>query len=173
MLVRMNFPILEQDVKDVDVQLSDLAAKVGKVTVVQSTEDRLGLPRVRRGGERIIGLVADLSERFGVTLGDVHAKSVRFNLDYAAQLSSFELKAEAMLRAIKDTRRQTTAEAWDGALTLYRALVRMSNRVGAVQAALEPIREFLALGKRGETDEQSSAPTPPVVEDDQTDSNKK
>ena len=117
--------------------------------------------------------MADLSERFSVTLGDVSPKSVRFNLDLAGQLGTFEPKAQAILTAIKDTRRQTTAEAWDGALTLYRALVRMSTGDPRVAAAIKPIRDFLALGKRGGTDEQSSAPTPPVTENDQTDSNKK
>ena len=163
MLVKLKYPIQEQDVKDVDVLLSDLEVKVGNITVVQTVDDRAGLPKVRRGADGFIGLVADLAERFGVVVADVSAVSVRSSADYAVRLGGFHPKAQAILTAVEDTRRQAKAEAWDGALTLYRALARFSVGNGQVGAALRPLREFMKRGKR--TDEKSPDPSQPSDKD--------
>ena len=73
--------------------------------------------------------------------------------------------ATAVRTTIADTARQAYAEAWDGALSLYQGLDRVSAGNAELLEALRPIRKFLSRGKKnGPAPAEKIGASPPVVE---------
>ena len=145
---RIPNPFPEQALKDAEGGLKQAASSLAPHAVTHSNEERQRLLRIRRGGPEMVRLIADLSDRFGVSLGSVTAETVLAGLKLGENVTALKVDAAAVQNTISDTARQAYAEAWDGALSLYRSLDRVSGSNEKLADALRPIRKFLTLGKR-------------------------
>ena len=132
---------------------------------MHTTEERQKLPRMRRGGQQLVVDIAGIADRHGITLVNITPDRVRAQLEVGQKFAVLKAEATAVRTTIADTARQAYAEAWDGALSLYQGLDRVSAGNAELLEALRPIRKFLSRGKKnGTAPAEKIGASPPVAE---------
>jgi len=70
---------------------------------------------------------------------------------------------QQLLRRLEDTVTNAQSESWWAATALYTALARVAVASPELQAALRPVVEFFAIGRRKKTPAPVTPPKPPAA----------
>jgi len=129
-------------------QLKDLRAEMGQYTIKLSDDERKHLAQIRTGGEPIIGLVGDLSVKYGIHLPDMPVDGMRDDLTLAQRLGPLYSELSLLLSQVEDTIAQARSEAWQAATGNYSVLSRVAAANPSLAKELEPAKEFFARRRK-------------------------
>jgi hypothetical protein len=129
-------------------EIDRLKKEIEPYTIHLDTEARKHLLRFRPGGERVASLAAELGEQKKLEIPGVSGERIRADLELAARLQPLATALATLSERVDDTSLEAQAEAWWGTTAYYTALQGLARSDGALQKALEPIKEFFATGRR-------------------------
>jgi hypothetical protein len=137
---------------DEAVSLVDQArALVSDGSTPLTPKERQRLLKLRKGGEKLIPQIAALAKANGLELSSHPIDAMTAAMQTAQNHAQVLARSTVLLKTIEDNVLRAHAEAWDTATLLYSMLRPLAKRDGNVAKTLAPIKAFLALGKRAET----------------------
>ncbi len=139
-------------------ELEKLASSTGKFTIALTTEERKHTLKFRPGGEKIVALLGQLVQKHGVSLPGVSVDGMNADLELATVLAPLDVAAAAFAQRVSDTRLEAESECWWAATAFYTALARTAESDPTLAAALKPVIEFFATGRR-----KKAATAPPTT----------
>ena len=137
--------------KEIDGLIKDIEAieaKVKKYSVLLTKEERGATTKFRKGGELIVGTLAVLAEQHGIKLPKISAEGMKADLLLAQRIRPLSVAVEGLRQRLDDTVLEAQSECWWAATAFYTALSRMVDADPKLEAAMGPIVEFFAIGRR-------------------------
>lgn len=125
-----------------------ISTHVGKYVARLNQEERQRALRMPDGGEAIAGLIAQLLNKYAVTLPGIAGDDILRDLTLAERLRPLVPSLELLLRLAQDGVLEAEAEAWYGTTAGYTALVRLSGHDATLAAELKPAMEFFGVGRK-------------------------
>jgi hypothetical protein len=99
-------------------------------------------------GRRDLERVHDLAVKHGVKLKDHPLDGMADDLELAKRFDPFEDEFRRGLTLAEDTGTQAGSEAWEAFLASYGVLSSMADRTPELAAELQPVIDFMAIGRR-------------------------
>jgi hypothetical protein len=140
-------PLIEKACAALDGLSQELAGRM----VALSPSDRQHLPRIRKGWEGLVPKLADLAERYGVTIPGVSIDAMVSAAQNAQGLAPLAGRVAKLNQSLADTTLLAQGTTWKGATALYTVLSRAVLIHPELGAEMAPMRAFFALGSRGES----------------------
>jgi hypothetical protein len=140
----------DQEVQHLLADVQNLAARIEKLTVTLSAEERQRTTKMRGQGERIVEMVGDLATRNEVSLPRISVEDMKNDLTLAQRLAPLAQALEGVSQTVSDTILQAQSECWWAATAFYTALSRLSDVDAQLEGALKPAIEFFARRRRSE-----------------------
>ena len=137
--------------KEIDALIADIQAieaKVEKFTILLTKEERAATTKMRKGGETVVPTIADLTNEHGLLLPKISTDGMKADLLLAQRIRPLADRVTALAQRLDDTVLEAQSECWWAATAFYTALVRISAAEAKLQAALKPIVDFFAVGRR-------------------------
>lgn len=138
----------EKEIEQLVAQIRTIEGKLEKYTVLLTLEQRKATTKMRSGGDRIVPQVGALATEHGVALPGVTVDGMQADLLLAQRLAPLSAAVGGLQQRLDDTILEAQSECWWAATALYSALARASGAIPKLQAALKPIVEFFAVGRR-------------------------
>ena len=135
---------IEQLVADVEA----IAERIAAFTVTLAADERASTVKMRTGGEPIVADIAKLASDHGITLPQITVDGMLADLSLAQRIRPLANAVEQLNQRLSDTVLEAQSECWWAATALYTSLLRVSGGNPVLAAALKPIVEFFAVGKR-------------------------
>ncbi|APR86826.1 hypothetical protein A7982_12175 [Minicystis rosea] len=129
-------------------EVEAISASLSKYVIRLNQEERQRALRMPDGGEAIAGLIAQLLNKYAVTLPGVSGDDIQRDLTLAERLQPLVPALEMLLRLAQDGILEAEAEAWYGTTAGYTALVRLSGNDATLAAELKPAMEFFGVGRK-------------------------
>jgi len=98
--------------------------------------------------EKLRGEYEVLRTEHGVSIKSVPIAGMANDLELVEQLQPIEDDLRGVLQLVEDTSLQAGSEAWEAYLAHYGMLASMADRDAELAAALAPVVEFMAVGRR-------------------------
>lgn len=138
----------EKEIHALIAEIKSVDAKVKKYTVLLTKQERGATTKFRKGGELIVGLLALLADDYGIKLPKISTDGMKADLLLAQRLRPLSVEVEALRQRLDDTVLEAQSECWWAATAFYTALSRMIDADPKLEAALGPIINFFAVGRR-------------------------
>jgi hypothetical protein len=138
----------EKEIDALIKDINDVEARVKKFTVLLTKEERGATTKFRRGGELIVGTLAVLAEEHGIKLPKISGEGMKADLLLAQRVRPLAVAVEGLRQRLDDTVLEAQSECWWAATAFYTALSRMVDADPRLEAALGPVVEFFAIGRR-------------------------
>lgn len=157
---------MKKKVKQVMDSLDTTTRKLPHDVDVTTNQEKRLILYPRAHAEVMAPLLADLAKKSGLKLAERDVeKEMLDRLDRASALIPLRAAAEEFLRRIDDTITRDRSEAWFTFLAYYRALGGLALSDVKIEAALQPIVEFMSYDapskkKAENTDKETPVDTP-------------
>ena len=125
-----------------------ISDRLAAFTVTLSADERASTLKMRTGGEHIVTDIAKLSNDHGITLPLISIDGMLADLTLAQRIRPLASAIAQLDQLLTDTMLEAQSECWWAATALYTSLLRASGGDPVLAAALKPIVEFFAVGKR-------------------------
>ena len=106
------------------------------------------LLKMRTGGEPIVADIAKLASDHGITLPQITVDGMLADLALAQRIRPLASAIAQLNQRLSDTVLEAQSECWWAATALYTSLLRVSSGDPVLAAALKPIVDFFAVGRR-------------------------
>ncbi|HEY2512531.1 MAG TPA: hypothetical protein VGI39_16805 [Polyangiaceae bacterium] len=135
-------PITGATVAQCTVLLDQVAGLLGPVQTLSGDEIRRML-KLRKGGAQVIGDVADLCNKHGVTsVGPVSVQAMTDQWARATGLNQIGVEFRAVEKSLDDATVTAESAAWQCATALYTTLQRMAKVDPVLAQGLGPLTSF-------------------------------
>ena len=145
--VGSEIPTTDQ-VNQLVADVKSISDRIAAFTVTLSADERASTLKMRIGGEPIVTDIAKLSNDHGITLPQITVDGMLADLTLAQRLRPLASAVAQLDQLLADTVLEAQSECWWAATALYTSLLRASGGDPVLAAALKPIVEFFATGKR-------------------------
>ena len=135
---------IEQLVADVEA----IAERIAAFTVTLAADERASTVKMRTGGEPIVADIAKLASDHGITLPQITVDGMLADLTLSQRIRPLANAVEQLNQRLSDTVLEAQSECWWATTALYTSLLRVSSGDPVLAAALKPIVDFFALGRR-------------------------
>jgi hypothetical protein len=152
-------PASASDIEKLVKEVEAFASRVKKYTVTLTADERRRLMRFRPGGEKLIGLVTELSQKHHASVPGACVDDMRTDLEAAQRLQPLADALRAIADRVEDTINESQAECWWTAMAFYTALARMAETDPQLDQDLGPATDFFTMGRR-------TRKTTPITDDD-------
>lgn len=150
--------------KQIESLMADVAAigkRVEAFTVTLSATERLGILKMRSGGEQVIATIGQLASQHEVSLPNTDAATMNAALQRFQRLRPLLEAIQRLERRVDDTVLTAKSASWNDACALYTALARSASANPDIETALRPVVAFFSLGGRRKTPLPSAPPSAP------------
>jgi len=138
----------EKEVDALIADIQDIESRIKKYTVLLTKGERGATTKFRRGGELIVGTLAVLADEHGIKLPKITTEGMKADLLLAQRLRPLADAVKSVQQRLDDTILEAQSECWWAATAFYTSLSRMMDADAKLEAALRPIIEFFAIGRR-------------------------
>lgn len=138
----------EKEIDALIADIIDVETRVKKYTVLLTKSERGATTKFRKGGQLIVGTLAALAEEHGIKLPKITTEGMKADLLLAQRLRPLADAVDALQQRLDDTVLEAQSECWWAATAFYTSLSRMIDADPKLEAALQPIIEFFAIGRR-------------------------
>lgn len=138
----------EKEIQKLVDDLKALQAKVEEYTISLTTEERSATTKMRTGGEGVVGTIGTLATDHKISLPEISVDAMNADLLLAQRLRPLAAAAGAFAQRLDDTILEAQSECWWAATAFYTTLARVSGANATMQAALKPVVDFFAVGRR-------------------------
>lgn len=164
-----NLPVAE--LKAFGTAVDHMATVLSEGFKALKTKERQSVLKFRKGGDRIVTLLARLAREHGVVAHSTSVDEMQAKLAFADELRPFADKVRAFSRLLDDVLLVTQGQSWTLVVATYGMLRAVSLTNPALQTELAPVKEFFTSRKSaatpsadGASDKVASQPaTAPVV----------
>jgi hypothetical protein len=111
---------------------------------VLTVKQRKAATRSRKGMEKVIPTLANLSSEHGVSVPKQPTSDMTSNLALVTQLESVQQKLTGALTLVGNTVDSARSSSWTTATTLYGMLQKVAHRDSQLKSQLAPVKEFFA-----------------------------
>ena len=143
----------EQQLAAWKATLDTLFAEMKPFLIKLSKDEKRHLAQFRPGGEQIVALIANLSEKYGINLVDMPVAGMRSDLQLSQVLTPVVGQMSLMAAWGDDTRAAATSEAWQATTGNYSVLSRVAESNPSLAEELKPAKQFFARRKKGPPEE--------------------
>ena len=126
------------------------------------TVERSRYLKPRPGCGKMAKLIGQIAQRKGLK-GEMPVAEMLQRLDEVERLAPLVESVQSLVRGLSDAAFYAESTAWSAALAYYSALQGMSRLDPQVEQSLEPVAEFLSIGRR-----KSDKPEENVAADETT-----
>jgi hypothetical protein len=129
---------------------ADLAACAAEIENVLGPEaaaallDKRRSVRMRKGGERVVGVIGGLVKIYGLDSKGLHSDTMVEAMSTASELAPIEATLTRLLARVSNARFQAHSTAYDTMLQFYALLQRRALNDGQVAESIAPIEEFFS-----------------------------
>lgn len=138
----------EKEIENLVAEVRAVEAKVEQFTILLSKEARAATTKPRKGGDSIVATLGDLADAHGVSLPKISTAAMKADLLLAQRLRPLAEAVSTLQQRLDDTVLEAQSECWWAATAFYTALSRMRDADPKLEAALRPIIDFFAIGRR-------------------------
>ena len=130
--------------------LDDVKTLVAKVTALVGPAPALTLADVRRstklrkGGEKVIPILATLSEQAGLVVPSHPTDTMKQKMDLAEELVPIHKLMVVLTKHLSDALFLAQSQSWGAATVHYSVLRRLAQYNGDLTRALAPVTQFFA-----------------------------
>jgi hypothetical protein len=111
---------------------------------VLTAKQRKAVTRSRKGMEKVVPTLANLSDQHGVTVPKQPTSDMTSNLALVTQLESVQQRLTGALTLVGNTADVARSSSWTTATTLYGMLQKVAHRDSQLKSQLAPVKEFFA-----------------------------
>lgn len=137
-----------KQIQDIMNQLDQIDVTSEPFTTFLSTEERKAALKFRPGGEKIVALIAELAATYNTSLHGISIADMKADLQLSQDLAPMASKLEMLSQRVSGTVLEAQSECWYAATAYYTALARIASSDPKLQAALKPVVDFFATGRR-------------------------
>jgi hypothetical protein len=138
-------PLIEKACADVDALSKELAPR----TVTLSSSERKRVLKARKGWEGLVPKLANLAQRYGVSLPGVSIDDMLSEMRAAQGISPLVGRVAKLDQSVTDSYLQSQGNMWQSATALYTVLCRAEVANPELETEMAPMRAFFATGPRG------------------------
>ncbi len=138
----------EKDIQKLVDDLKALQAKIEEYTITLTSEERQATSKMRIGGEGVVEAIGGLATEHKLSLPEISVDAMNADLLLAKRLRPLATAAAALAQRLDDTILQAQSECWWAATAFYSTLARLSGANADLQAAIKPVVDFFAVGRR-------------------------
>jgi hypothetical protein len=109
-----------------------------------STKQKKAATRSRKGMEKVVPTLANLSNEHGVSVPKQSTSQMSSNLELVAQLEAVQQKMVGALALVGNAADVARSSSWTTASTLYGMLQKVAYRDPQLKSQLAPVKEFFA-----------------------------
>ncbi len=150
-----NVPPPEQ-MDDLEQGLQNLADQLDAFCITLTTEERQQALHARKDANPHIQTIHDLSAKHNISIPDMSREDMMKDLDLRDRLHPLTALLKLAHTKTKDTETEAESEMWQVFLAHYAVLSSMSEHIPELQAALSPVKKFMASRRRQQTSERES-----------------
>jgi hypothetical protein len=121
---------------------------VAPIAVALNTEGRRKAVKFRPGGEKVVSRVAQLSTMYALPESEQLSKRMDEKLQLASQLAPLHTLLDSLTQRVSDTMLVAKSDCWQSTLVRYGMLEMLARVKPEIQRELQPVQEFMAVGKR-------------------------
>ena len=143
----------EQQLAAWEATLKTLFAEMKPFMIKLSKDEKRRLLQFRPGGEQIVALVANLAEKYGISLADMPVAGMRSDLQLSQVLAPVVGQMSLMATWGDDTVDSASSEAWQAATGNYSVLSRVAESNPSLAEELKPAKQFFARRKKAPPEE--------------------
>lgn len=140
-------PTTEQ-VNQLIADVATLSDSIAAFTVTLTAEERKSTVKMRIGGEAIVADISKLVQDNGITLPQISVDGMLADLTLAQRLRPLASAVDQLSQRLNDTVLEAQSECWWAATAFYSSLCRVAGANPVLEAALRPIIDFFAVGRR-------------------------
>lgn len=133
---------------DLEARLKAIATDVAAFGIGLTAEERVRTTNFRKGGERIVELLARLAQQYSLTLPGLPVEGMLNDLALAEDVRPLSTQAQSLANTLSDTVLQAESECWWVATAYYTALLRIADSDPKLAEALKPAVDFFSTGRR-------------------------
>ncbi len=126
-----------------------IAALALPAPTVLTAKQRKAVTRSRKGMEKVIPTLANLSNEHGVTVPKQPTSDMTSNLALVTQLESVQQKLTGALTLVGNTADAARSSSWTTATTLYGMLQKVAHRDVQLKSQLAPVKAFFGYRTPG------------------------
>lgn len=145
--VGSNVPTAEQ-VSSLVAEIQSISEKVAAFTVMLTPPERSATTKMRTGGESVVADIGALATHHALTLPQISVDGMNADLALAQRLRPLANAVEQLSQRLDDTVLEAQSECWWAATAYYTALCRIAGADSSLKAALKPLVDFFATGRR-------------------------
>jgi hypothetical protein len=138
----------EKEVQKLIEDVKAIQAKIEEYTIALTSDDRAVTTKMRTGGESVVGTIGGLAKDHGLSLPEISVDAMNADLLLVQRLRPLSSALGALLQRVDDTILEAQSECWWAATAFYTTLARLSSANATLQAALKPVVDFFAVGRR-------------------------
>lgn len=138
--------------------LKQVRTRLSAYCLTLSPEERKRLLRPRRGSEMQMRRVNDLAAKHEVKVPNVSSAQQANDLELASTMQPIADELRAIATMAEDTVGRAESEAWEAFLAQYAVLTSMATRMPELAAELQPVTNFMALGRRKREEDPKEPP---------------
>jgi hypothetical protein len=141
-------------------QLNDVIAELRKFGITLTKAERKRLLRARRDSEPMQRLVYELAKKKGLSLAGFPLDGMLSDVNLVQALEPFVTAMTTGWQLTNDTALQADTEGWQAFLAYYGVLSSMADHDAELATQLQPVVDFMKVGRRKPEPEPGPEPTP-------------
>jgi hypothetical protein len=124
--------------------LDQVIAALALPSQTLTAKQRKAATRTRKGMEKVIATLANLSAEHGVIVPKQPTSQMTSNLELASQLDPVKQKVLSILTLVQDNMDNANSASFNTATTLYGMLQKVAHRDSQLKSQLAPVKQFFA-----------------------------
>jgi len=137
-----------KDIEKLVDQVKAITATMEEYTITLTDKQRAATTKMRNGGEAVVSTIGGLTTEHKISLPQITVEGMNADLLLAQRLRSLSTAVTALGQRLDDTILEAQSECWWAATAYYTTLARISSANADLQAALKPVVDFFAVGRR-------------------------
>ncbi len=133
---------LDKTLDQLNKSLDTADAQLGSDTPSLTTAQKRRLGRSRKGGERVLQMIAELVKAHGLESTALQSASMLADQERAANYAASLARLQKMEKRISDDQFVAQSNAWEQGLQFYALLQRRAQTDGTLASSLAPITAF-------------------------------
>jgi hypothetical protein len=133
---------LNQTLEQLNKSLDTADAQLGSEATSLTTAQKRRLGRSRKGGERILQMIAELVKSHGLESTALQSAPMLADQERAASYAASLARLQKMEKRISDDQFVAQSNAWEQGLQFYALLQRRAQSDGTLAASLAPVTAF-------------------------------
>jgi hypothetical protein len=137
-------PALPSNVTEALTLIAQVTTLLALTSQNLTAKQRKAATRSRKGMEKVIPTIANLSAEHGVSVPKQSTSAMTSNLALVTQLETVQTKLTGLLTLVSDNIDVARSGAWNTGTTLYGMLAKAAHRDSQLKSQLAPVQEYFA-----------------------------